>query len=266
VARALISALRNSSALATALVGLGCGGGVPLLHGAHTLGPGSTASAAGFSSTFTAGAVREAVDAARASDVPTTRREEVGAREAAVIAAISPGVAPFAAMRVGIPGDNEVGLSYTGRLLRLDARHAFESGPLALSLGAGARATWNTPDKDSEPAISRIPGRVGSIGFDVPVLVGWRSSAGIVSIWGGARGGLERISNLSSGAGAAAETWGLTHWHVGGIAGLAVGFRHVHAAVELETSYHGLQGTLAGTAVEVRGLTLTPAGGLLFTF
>jgi hypothetical protein len=241
---------------------LGCGGGAPLLHGAHALGPGMTTNSAGFSGVFTTGNLRDAVDAARASEPSTARRNELLAKEGTIVTALGPTIAPFLAMRLGLAGDNEIGVSYTGRLLRLDARHAFESGPWALSLGAGARGTWNQIDLGADPARPQVPAHAGSYGFDVPVLIGWRSDAGIVSVWGGPRGGLERIGSSSSQD----STLDLTHWHAGGVAGLAMGFRHIHVALELEASYHGIQGSFGSGKVEVHGLTLTPAGGLLFTF
>jgi len=261
VARALALANRCGGA-ALALLGVGCGGGVPLLHGAHALAPGSTTSAVGFSSTFTAGAARDAVDAARKSDTSTAQRDDLLIKQGVVAAALNPAVAPFLGMRVGLPGDNEAGLSYTGRFLRLDARHAFESGPWAWSVGLGANTSWSSADTGGDPAAAEVQRRAGSLGFDIPLLVGWRSDAGIVSIWGGARGGTERIGDWSSESNAL----GLTHWRVGGIAGLSLGFRHIHAAVELETSYHGIRGNFGGTAVNMKGVTLTPAGGLLFSF
>jgi hypothetical protein len=264
VRRDLIPALR-ASGTAAALLAAGCGGGVPLLHGAHALSPGSTLTTAGFSGTFAAGSAREAIDAA--STAPSSPAgAQLLADESAVRRALAPAVAPFVGMRVGVPGDNEVGLSFTGRLLRLDARHAFESGPFAFSLGAAGRWTWSAPaaERDSAPASSTS--RAMAYGFDVPLLFGWRSDAGVISLWAGARGGLERIVDRASSSAAASTPLDLTHWHAGGVAGLAVGFRHVHVAVELETSYHGVRGNVGISDVTVTGVTLTPAGGLLFTF
>ena len=264
MARAINLALRTGGATLV-LFAVGCGGGVPLLHGAHALSPGSTLTGLGFSGTFTAGDAREAVNAARASDPSTPQRGELLAKDGAVTAALAPSVAPFVAMRVGLPGDNEVGFSYTGRFLRFDARHAFESGKWAFSAGAGGRGSLNAATTVGESETATTSPRTPAIGFDVPLLVGWRSDAGIVSIWGGARGGFDRINS----GGSTSTTPGsldLTHWRAGGVVGLAVGFRHVHAAIELETSYHVVKGTFGGTNVEVQGVTLAPAGGVLFTF
>jgi len=263
VARALVLTLRAGGA-ALALLVTGCGGGVPLLHGAHALSPGMTTTGVGFSGTITAAGARDAVDAARASETSVSR-DEILAKHAAVIAALAPNVAPFFAMRLGLPGDNEVGLSYTGRFLRLDARHAFEIGPWALSLGAGGHGTVTASNPGSESPSTPSPPSARAYGVDVPLLVGWRSDAGIVSMWGGARGGFARVDASLPGS-TSPTSLDLNHWHAGGVVGLALGFRHIHAAVELETGYHGIRGTSGDAKVEVQGVTLTPAGGLLFTF
>ena len=56
-------------------------------------------------------------------------------------ALLGPGISPWVSARVGLPHANEAGLTYTGRSLRLDGRHAFSlGGAWALSLGLGASA------------------------------------------------------------------------------------------------------------------------------
>jgi hypothetical protein len=264
VARFLVLTLRSCGAALPFLL-LGCGSGLPLLHGAHALSPGSTLTGVGFSSTFTGGAAREAVEAARRGDASSSERTELLTKHAAVMAALAPSVAPFVGMRLGIAGDNEVGLSYTGRFLRLDARHAFENGPWAFSVGAGGHGTLNSANPGTESASTPSPVSARSYGVDVPLLVGWRSDAGIVSLWGGARGGLARVEAPGS-TGAGSSDLALTHWRAGAVAGLTMGFRYLHVALELETAYHGLKGTSGDAKVEVNGFTLTPAGGLLVTF
>ena len=257
MARFLVSALGFGC---TALLLAGCGAGVPLLHGAHALSPGKVTSGVGFSGVFTAGGLRDAVEAGRRYDPVTGTNRDVATEYGAVAAAAGPAVAPFVGMRVGIAGDNEAGLSFTGRALRLDARHAFESGPFALSLGAGASRTIDSVKQSEGAAVQTGGGHTVIYGGDVPVLFGWRSDAGVVSLWAGARGGFEKIGQSGS------PGTDLTHWSAGGLAGLAMGFRHVHVGLGLETAFHWVSGTYADQGVEVRGLTLTPCGALLLTF
>src|SRR5258708_26793699 len=97
--------VKARAAAACSVVVAGCAGGGPLLHGAHALGPGATAQGAGFSGTFATGDVKAAARATRSAD-----------RDAAADA-IAPGVAPWVGARVGIGGENEAGLTYTGRSL-----------------------------------------------------------------------------------------------------------------------------------------------------
>ena len=73
-------------------------------------------------------------------------------------------MSPWASGRVGIDGDNEAGLSYLGRSFRIDGRHAFDVGPLQLSLGAGASVVVPRPDDEL--------GKAYGGGADVPILLG----------------------------------------------------------------------------------------------
>src|SRR6187549_3089463 len=116
----------------------GCGGSsTPLLHPAHALPAGRTAFAVGVSDRFVLGDAQQALDAAQQpmsgappGDARHTRGLLVGLVE-------GPAVAPYAAARIGIPGTNEAGLSYSGHALRGDLRHAFEWDHSALSAGLG---------------------------------------------------------------------------------------------------------------------------------
>jgi hypothetical protein len=247
---------------------VGCGGGAPLLHGAHPLRPGLTSYGVGASGTFTTGAARNAVESAREQLPSSTNRNANDAKAAAVGAAMAPSVAPWVGARIGVPGDNEAGLSFTGRALRLDARHVFESGSIAFSVGAGGNVVWRNADPVSEGSSTSFRVRSG-YGFDVPLLIGWRSDAGVVSVWGGARGGLETIGATMTGAGSPMillTDVDFLRRYVGGVAGLTMGFRHVHVALELNVLYQAVSGTVLDVDVRLDGVTLSPAGGLVFTF
>ena len=52
----------------------------------------------------------------------------------------------------------------------------------------------------------------------------------------------------------------------GGVVGIAAGFRHVHAALELDVAYQSVEGTFDGTTVTIQGVSLAPAGALWWTF
>jgi hypothetical protein len=207
------------------------------------------------------------VTAARAPDPPTSGRSELLAQDALIAATLAPQIAPFIGMRVGIGDDNEAGLSFTGRSLRGDARHAFEMGPWALSVGAGVIGSWTRFSSELDSASGAVTANPRAIGFDVPILFGWRSDAGVVSLWAGARGGYERIwGNVTESPATGDLGLHFDHWRAGGVAGLTIGLRHVHAGLELETAYHGVSGELGRSEMKLNGVTLTPAGGLRFTF
>jgi hypothetical protein len=248
--------LRPYFALA-ALAATACGGGAPLLHGAHTLPTGRTAAGAGFSGTFAFGGAGEA---ARSGSQAERRAAE---------GAFSPGVAPWVGLRVGLGAESEAGLTYTGRAVRFDARHAFEDDSTALSIGAGASAIVGAGEQPTDVSTPAAGGttngpldRPTGFGFDVPVLFGWRSTAGVVTLWAGPRGGFEKLTANSSSA----QALDVRHWYGGAVVGLGLGFRHVHGAIELDGYYQTASGSVAGESVHASGVTLAPAAGLIFSF
>jgi len=164
--------------------------------------------------------------------------------------------------RIGIQGDNEGGLTYTGRSLRLDGRHAFRLGGAALSLGLGASAL-----AAMRPGEDKAGSSVYGGGFDLPILFGARSASDLYSLWIGPRAGIEFLSGrvVLPGTDTLTAVSG-RHVSAGLVAGLKVGFRHVHAAIELDFAYHRADGTFAGAKVGLNQLSLTPGGALLLSF
>jgi hypothetical protein len=186
-------------------------------------------------------------------------------------AAISPGVSPWVAARVGLEGDNEVGISYLGRTARLDARHAFSFGAPTLSVGLGA--SFIIPER---PGPDQIANGVYGGGLDLPILIGAHSRSDLYALWIGPRAGFELLRGnvaetaLLPGVGTPSDALSdvtATHIYAGGVAGLRVGFRHLHVAIELDANYHRAWGTL-GTlpSVTIEAFSLTPAGALVATF
>jgi hypothetical protein len=191
--------------------------------------------------------------------------------------AISPGVAPWAAGRVGFEGSNEAGLTYAGRTLRLDGRHAFVlgKGNVAISVGLGASALMA-----QRPGGDQGSGVFGG-GGDLPVLLGIRSTGDTYAFWFGPRGGFEILSGRtqlgdSSGMPTLYDVSG-KHFYTGLTLGARVGFRHVHLALEMNAAYHyaggSFQTSATGTtpagapaSTSVQQLSLTPAGALVVTF
>lgn len=226
----------------------GCGGTSPLLHPAAPLAPGHVTVGVGSTGRV---ALKEPAGGAGS------------AAEDLEHAAVAPGVAPWVGARVGLAGSNEAGLAWAGRSLRLDARHVFERGALALSFGAGASLVL--PERRYGDARLRD---VRGGGLDVPVLFGWASQAGLYAVWLGPRVGYERLEGLVGDAEVDAPDLDLSaaHWSVGGVLGARAGFRHVFVALELNGAYHAVDGSLGGTDVSFTQASLSPGGALVLAF
>jgi hypothetical protein len=107
----------------------------------------------------------------------------------------------------------------------------------------------------------------------VPLLLGYESVAGLYMVWVGARGGLEHddISEVRSvpkdvTLGTPPVGLSATRYWGGGVLGLAVGFRHVHVAMELDAAYTSITGQYNGTHASVTGVALAPATALWWRF
>jgi hypothetical protein len=239
---------RVAIALAVSLVA--CGGATPLLHGAHVLRPGFVEVGAGV-----------------AGEVGLRPLAETGQAGALQELAVSPGVSPWVGARVGFAGDNEAGLAYTGRSVRLEGRHAFTlNNAMALSVGGGLSAIIAHELGHALDASS-----VYGAGFDVPVLLGLRSANGIYELWIGPRGGLELMRGQLGTAdiGQTDETIEpakAAHVFAGGLVGLRTGFRHVHVAIEGSFLYHHAAGTLGDTHMSLSQLSITPGAALQIEF
>ena len=205
----------------------------------------------------------------------TTAEERRGFVQGALVRfAAAPGVAPFAAARVGLGNHNEAGLSYSGRSLRLDGRHAFEWESVAFSLGlAGAGVLARAGDRPEDGPSGSDRGlrtaeltSVRGYGLELPLMFGYRSSADVVMLWAGLRGGFERDSfdavlvdwpdTPLATSGAASRFWG------GGLVGFAVGLPPIQVRTEVNVAYETVQGYLltGGGKLEgdVAGWSLTP--------
>jgi len=270
----------SPSSLTLAVLLGGCGGGMPLLHPAQTLPLGDVQAATGLSGNIvTAGfasALQSATNEAAAGNgsVPgPSGTDTTYARGALVVASVAPGLAPFVAARVGIGGDAEGGIGYTGRAIRIDLRRSFDLGDRwALSLGAGGSvALYGHQDASVLPNVDL--GKLHGLGADVPVLVGYKSDGGLYMLWLGARAGWEHvdISDVTSEpqeavVGPSPIALSASRLWAGGLVGAAVGFRHVHVAMELDVSYASVTGDYNQTHVRIDGVMLTPGTALWWTF
>jgi hypothetical protein len=248
----------------SAALAAGCGGAMPMLHPAHTQRSGQVS--------FGAGVSGEAlVDAPRweTRGPPSPSAAEGAARLTPLT--IAPGVAPIFGGRMGLPYDFEAGLSFSGRALRADIRHAFSTPKLALSIGLGASfVTARRPGQDD------LEGTVNGGGADLPILVGYRSAGDLYSVWTGPRVGFEVLAGaVEQSPGGAVSEIDARHLHAGWVLGLRVGFRTIHAILSLDARYHFVDGSLrtrssdpAPAPIDLRlhGFSLAPAAGVVLSF
>lgn len=257
--------IRPQAGLLLGLVCASCSGSSPLLHPAQVLRPGRVSVGAGLSGEMIlAGETAAAVRAGSAeADAPGTGDAR---RQALEELTVAPGVAPWVGARMGIEGSNEAGLTYTGRMLRVDGRHAFLLGEPTLSVGLGIAALLaERPGEDIGGS------RAYGAGFDIPILLGFQSTAGLYSLWLGPRFGFELVDGQVGVPSAAPGGQVLTdasgqHLQLGFVLGVRAGFRHVHVALEVGATYHRAWGELGGQHVNIEQASVAPGGGLLFTF
>ncbi len=164
---------------------------------------------------------------------------------------------------------------YTGRGARIDLRRAFSLGKRpsswALSIGLGFDAAFSGRQTDTLTGVDNA--NLFGFGGDLPILVGWKSQAGLYYAWVGARIGYEHDSiqprnteAVPPGSQNTGPQLQGDRFSAGGLVGLAIGFRHVHVALELEADYAGVWGTFGGVKAQVDGLSLTPATAVWWDF
>lgn len=245
-----------------------CGGGVPLLHSVHALAPGKTALALGVSDRFALGDEKNALDYAQQRPPGAPPGDARYARGVVVALVEGPAVAPYAAARIGIPGANEAGLSYSGQAVRADARHAFEWEQSALSAGLGVtgRGLGQSPLDLPGTELDKARG----FGVDLPLLYGYRTDADLISVWAGLRGSLDHWSGDVSLDELQPYKLSANRLAAGPVLGLAIGLPPLWVAAELEVDYAHVTGSLARPGARydanVDGWSVRPAGALIAKF
>ena len=262
-----------------------CAAGLPLLHPAQPLPPGVTSFASGVGSYWVGGQAHRDLETARAQLAASPdSTSEIPPAATFASAVWSPGLFPWLSARIGLGNYNEAGVSYTGRRARLDARHALLVGRWAFSLGLGVVPGLSHPTAFDSNGVSTfgateaLPGLdtsgVRSIGCDLPLLVGWHSSADIARIWLGIRPSYEHgygtvswnSSSSSTKLDYQSDVASLT-----GIAGLAMGLRPLFLALEVSFGDARAHGQLTratdqsshGSAT-MSAYSLTPAASIIW--
>ncbi len=254
-----------------------CGGATPLLHPAQALGTGEVRGEAGIAARAVVGdlgsTLNQATNAAAVAraqgTVPSV--DTTYAQGALVAAAMAPDLSPVAGARVGVGAQFEGGIMYTGRGARIDFRRAIEINPSwALSVGAGLDTAFSGRQTNALAGVDNA--NLLGVGGDLPVLLGYRSQSGLYYAWIGARFGYEHDTIEPRGEQTVppppqpAPTLAGDRFFVGGLLGVAIGFRHVHVALELEADYAYVTGSFGGVPASVSGLSLTPASAVWWDF
>jgi hypothetical protein len=279
-----------------------CGGGAATLYPAHTLAQNQVTAGAGVSNNFAFDVGARTTTVVPPTAGTGTDPEQIFFEDQIRRALMTPGLAPWVGARVGIGGHNEAGLTYTGRTARLDARHAFVSDSVALSIGLGASGvlvhpgSYPPPEPGTTVDVGRFTDQQSKLsaagwGLELPVIAGWRSSGSVVSVWGGARAGFERL-----GGGMVvpdprplpnpddpprpplqADLVGSRLW-AGGLLGFAIGVKPIWIAVELDAAYQAMWAGAAFPAetqspidpaerkATFSGVTVAPTGAIIGKF
>jgi hypothetical protein len=220
----------------TLLLSVGCAPSMPLLAGG-----------------FPTPASRGDVIVGGAVDVPLSHPTEEGL--ARVVS--SGGVVPVAGLRLGLGDRTDFGVTVAGTGGRIDVRRVFQlSGREKLErygilVGASALVI-RTEDADV--------GALWSGGGEIPVLFTF-DAASVIEAWVGVRLGVTHTAGAVKVAGRSEQgvVWGLG---AGAVLGVAVGFRHAHALLELSAAYQSFSGAQGSEDLRLPMVTLTPAFAL----
>lgn len=267
---------------ASAVLVAACGGGMPLLHPAHPLPSGVSSLSAGVGSQWVLGRANREVDDAR-NAASGQGPQPLAAGPAVAASLYAPGPFPWVSMRLGLGSGNEAGAAYTGHRARVDARHAWLRGSWAFSVGAGAGLGLAHPTANdsngtflgaSEPINGLDTSGTRAVAFDVPILLGWRSSGDIARVWLGLRPSYEHVYGTLTYDVATTRSQADISANVmttSGIIGLAMGLRPLFLAMELSAggsfargSLSGTPGNLGGGSTSLSAVTLTPAAALIW--
>jgi hypothetical protein len=273
-----------------------CGGGGGLMHPAHTLPPNKVTMGAGVSSQFVLGDPETHIQSARTAmtdnAVTDSTEEQSYVNGAIAQVLLAPGLAPWVGARAGVGYTSDAGLTYTGRSVRLDGRHGFEAKDVAASIGLGVQGLLVHPGHDAPTDTTggsdeTIPGLdtggVTGAGFDIPAIVGWRSTADLVQVWGGVRGGYEQlwghvVLRINSDPSISEEDKASANRvFVLGVIGAALSISPVMVALELDGGYQHAEGSIdrppdaanpQGHSVKAKmdGFTMTPTAALIGKF
>ncbi len=168
------------------------------------------------------------------------------------------GVAPAGAFRYGVADHTDLGLTVSGPLARLDVRQELilsnDLVHIALVGGIGPYVGWLGSQVDGEGG--------ARVGADVPLLLGI-DALSFLQLWIGARVGIEHAFGDLESMGTI-QSASATGFRIGGVFGLALGFRHLWVMLELTGGWETWSGDLGATPINTSGAVLVPTFGLRY--
>lgn len=165
------------------------------------------------------------------------------------------GVVPLGFARWGFVENWQAGLTITGATARVEVLGEMPISPFARVIAGVAPYGGYAVSKAGEQVSDGY--RLGAL---APLAIAL-SAGGILEAWLGARVGAEHAEGTI-----VTRPGHLSAFRAGAFVGLGVGFRRVHALLELAADYEYWRGALAGQPVERQGLALTPSFALRIRF
>ena len=221
--------------LAIASIAIGCAPALSSFSGARTTPEGRGDVAIGASARAPLG------DLARPTDQ-------------ALLGLTSPGgIAPAGFFRLGVARQWDLGVLVAGTTGRLELRASHRLSGVARFIG-GVSGYGGGVLRDDDPEGHGDGFRAGAL---VPLVLAL-DLGGVFEAWGGVRLGYEHVSGSVHPVPAIVMSGEADAFRGGVVVGLAIGFIHVHALVELAVDYEYWRGQLGGAAFERQGIALVP--------
>ncbi len=167
------------------------------------------------------------------------------------------GIVPVAAFRHGLTRHRDLGVMVAGTNVRLEVRGETgvrEGSTRPAWIWAAAAYGGYVPDRDGD-------GGGGRFGIDVPVVYGI-DFGGLYDVWIGPRLGAQMVVGdfeFEDGRTEAATAGALS---LGGVVGVAAGFRRVHAMLEVTVAYEHWFGSHGDQSLRRGGFVVTPGFAL----
>jgi hypothetical protein len=177
-----------------------------------------------------------------------------------------PGVTPDVMVRYGIVDEVDVGLRYSGTAIHADAKAMlYHEDPYSISVSLGySRQRYSGTLFDALDYLNI--GDYSRNNIELPVLFGVKLKD-YGHVWAGPKviGSFYSLDASLKRVGVVEHSGGFISY-VGGVTGIAVGYKYVFLMAELTGMYMFAKPTIAGQQVDLGGLVLMPSFGAMARF